>query len=1033
MKIGKNLMGLAFGAAVLIVFALSAQGRRSSAQSTFASSSSAAISHTPGVVSKAKARLVSHLDPTLKMRVRFVLTPPNQDELARFLKDVQDPRSPSFHRFLTLAEWKARYAPSDADVDAVINWAESNGLTLTYRFDTNLAVVMDADVRTVEKVLGLTMNRYEFDGKKFYSNDRDPTVPLGAAHVVQDVLGLNSIEKFHSPHSPDEVKQEPEVKPGPFRAGLPAPRAGEESTGGGSEASLQPAITGGNPQATNLIEPQDLWNTEGYNYGALQKLSKCCNPMHSSSGSPKEMSIAVVGGNAPLPSDYLTFFKQYGLSPIVNPVEVGSPSCCDDEMTLDVEWAAAMSSNPASPADAATIFIYEAQSAQIDDLFDAWQMAMMDNRARVFTTSFGGPESFYGQISDRTLLDFDNTAFAMASIGWSMVAAAGDRGAYDDCQTLSVDYPASDPEFIGVGGTTLTFGLIGGKLVFAKEMAWGGNGCGNSLNLAANLGGGGGGCSIRFFAPWQPQICSRSVPDVALNAGCPNGSPCGSSQAFFYSFGKTPGWQGVGGTSIGAPEMAGFFAQANAYLASLGSICGAQHNAPCGPLGNPGPALYAAPSSAPHNPFYDITQGCNGGDTVSFSLGQGFIGTPQQGFCAVPGYDQATGLGSANMLQLAWAINSFFAPVTKPVITFGPVPAANQWYNTDRHVVFAVGGAAEGIAGFTAQWDQDPGDPTTHATPGSGDPFWDGPQVPNGSAGALRLAAAGEGCHFAFVRAWSNTGKGSDPSGYGQVCYDITPPSITCGSPDNLWHATDVVISCTATDALSGLANLSDVSFNLTTSVLVGTETSNTFTSTHAVCDVAGNCATAGPIGPIKVDKKPPTITITQPAATTYLHNSILTLNYSVTDGGSGVAGFTPTMDGSTTLAGQGLASGQVINLLTELSTGAHTFSVSAIDNVGNQGASSVTFTIIVTPGGLIAEVNQFLSNGAISNSAIAGAWLAMLNQALAARNGGNCVAAAGIYTGFVNSVMAQSGKAITPTAASILVADAQYLINHCP
>jgi len=236
-----------------------------------------------------------------------------------------------------------------------------------------------------------------------------------------------------------------------------------------------------------------------------------------------------------------------------------------------------------------------------------------------------------------------------------------------------------------------------------------------------------------------------------------------------------------------------------------------------------------------------------------------------------------------------------------------------------------------------------------------------------------------------------------------------------------------------ASDSGSGLANPADASFTLTTSVPTGTETSNASTNSHSVCDVAGNCTTAGPIGPIKVDKKPPSIVIVQPAATTYLHNSILTLNYSVTDAGSGVAGSTATMDGSTTLAGHGLASGQVINLLTELPVGTHTFAITATDQVGNQSSSSVTFTIIVTPGGLIAEVNQFLSSGAISNSAIAGAWLAMLNQALAARNSGNCVAAAGIYTGFVNSVMAQSGKAITPTAASVLIADAQYLINHCP
>src|SRR5215510_5056424 len=150
--------------------------------------SSGAIPHTPKAVGEGKARLLSHLDPALKMRIRFVLSPPNQDELARFVSDVQDPQSPRFHRFLTMDQWKDRYAPSDADVDAVINWAEANGLKLTYRFGTNLAVVMDGDVQTVEKAVGVSLNKYELNGQRFYSNDRDPVVPPVLANVLQDVL-----------------------------------------------------------------------------------------------------------------------------------------------------------------------------------------------------------------------------------------------------------------------------------------------------------------------------------------------------------------------------------------------------------------------------------------------------------------------------------------------------------------------------------------------------------------------------------------------------------------------------------------------------------------------------------------------------------------------------------------------------------------------------------------------------------------------------------------------------------------------------
>src|SRR6266852_3692418 len=67
-------------------------------------------------------------------------------------------------------------------------------------------------------------------------------------------------------------------------------------------------------------------------------------------------------------------------------------------------------------------------------------------------------------------------------------------------------------------------------------------------------------------------------------------------------------------------------------------------------------------------------------------------------------------------------------------------------------------------------------------------------------------------------------------------------------------------------------------------------ETATAFTGTRLECDVAGNCATAGPIGPNMVDKKPPQITITAPAATNYVLNQGVASNYSCTDGGSGLA-----------------------------------------------------------------------------------------------------------------------------------------------
>jgi hypothetical protein len=185
----------------------------------------------------------------------------------------------------------------------------------------------------------------------------------------------------------------------------------------------------------------------------------------------------------------------------------------------------------------------------------------------------------------------------------------------------------------------------------------------------------------------------------------------------------------------------------------------------------------------------------------------------------------------------------------------------------------------------------------------------------------------------------------------------------------------------------------------------------------------------------MKIDVTPPVITINQPSSTTYTHSSTLTLDYTVNDGaGSGVASFTPLMDNATLVAGHGLTSGQAINLLTELPIGPHTFTIgSATDVAGNVSNRSVTFTIVVTADSIRADVGQFVASGAITNAKWASSLQAMLSTAGAARAQGNCTSAANIYLAFIQQLQAQTGKMVTPTAAKIMVADAQYLIAHCP
>jgi len=179
-------------------------------------------------------------------------------------------------------------------------------------------------------------------------------------------------------------------------------------------------------------------------------------------------------------------------------------------------------------------------------------------------------------------------------------------------------------------------------------------------------------------------------------------------------------------------------------------------------------------------------------------------------------------------------------------------------------------------------------------------------------------------------------------------------------------------------------------------------------------------------------EKFPPVVTINQPTATQYLHTAVLTLNYSETDTGCGVGGVTAIMDGMTTINNHGLASGQVIDLLTEMTPGDHTFTVDASDNIGDASTASVTFSIIVTAQSIEDDVTRFLASGAIAQNE-GRPLLAKLDAAASARVRGQCKTANNNYQAFINEVNAQSGKKISAQAAAIMIADAQYLIAHCP
>jgi hypothetical protein len=188
---------------------------------------------------------------------------------------------------------------------------------------------------------------------------------------------------------------------------------------------------------------------------------------------------------------------------------------------------------------------------------------------------------------------------------------------------------------------------------------------------------------------------------------------------------------------------------------------------------------------------------------------------------------------------------------------------------------------------------------------------------------------------------------------------DSTPPTVDCAAPDGLWHTTDVVIVCTASDAGSGLANPSDASFSLETSIAAGTEDADATTASRNVCDKAVNCATAGPVTGNKVDKQAPGIAISAPAdGASYFLRDAVTADYTCTDGGSGVTSCSGTAP-----------NGGHIDTLT---LGSKVFQVDTADALGNKDSKSVNYEVIYNFSGFFSPVdNPDVLNQAKAGSAI--------------------------------------------------------------
>ncbi|HTR97472.1 MAG TPA: S53 family peptidase [Candidatus Acidoferrales bacterium] len=330
-------------------------------------------------------------------------------------------------------------------------------------------------------------------------------------------------------------------------------------------------------------------------------------------GAGETVAILEFGGGY-FPADLASYCQQAKVPPpVVEAIGVhGAPTNAkdgaEDEVMLDVEVVAGV-------CPRAKLAVYFSRFTE-QGWIDAIDAAVHDDARKpsVVSVSWGWAED--DDWSAGAIDAIHETLHDAALLGVTVCVASGDDGSADGIEDghAHVDFPASSPYALAVGGTTLHV-----RAGIPREQAWK-----EGDGLRSDGGGAsGGGVSVHFARPaWQKvklasvnpgAIDGRVLPDVAADASATTGY-----------FVVVDGQGGViGGTSAAAPLWAALVARVNAKLPAgkrTGWLTPLLYGAGAG-----GRALGAGVCR-------DITSG----DNISATIG---------GYRARAGFDAVTGWG----------------------------------------------------------------------------------------------------------------------------------------------------------------------------------------------------------------------------------------------------------------------------------------------------------------------------------------------------------------------------------------------------
>jgi subtilase family serine protease len=555
------------------------------------------------------------------------------DAAGALARAVSDPSSASYGKYVTPAQFRQRFAPSEADANTVKSWLTSQGFRVDYTPSNRHYVAAEGTVAQAQTAFAVKLDEYTVEGQTLRAPSSELSVPAGVP--ASAVIGIDqSADLVHT----DRAGTDAPPSAG-FRNAPPCSTYWAEKI-----ATDLPSYQGAKqPYAPCGATPAQLRGAYGVAGSGYD-------------GSGQTVAVIDAYASPTIAADVNEYSSRHGLPALragqfsqvaapgtykrpENPKQ--DPQGWYGEETLDIEAVHTM-------APGANI-VYVGAPNNYQDLDAALNHVVDRGLARIVTNSYGFSGEF---LPPGFIKPYTDTFIQAAAEGIGVYFSSGDNG--DEVANLGVaspDWPASSPWVTAVGGTALGVSQSDG---YVGETGWGTRRAplaGSSWGTPAFQYGGGGGTSRLFAEPSYQQgvvpnalatrwgAAGRVVPDVAM-VGDPNtGMLVGQTQTF--SDGVSYDEYRIGGTSLSSPLFAGVMALAD-------QAAGIPH-------GFANPALYGASASAFHdvsgNPLsagvvrVDYVNGENAADGTSTTLRT----LNDTGTIKVrSGYDDVTGRGTPN-------------------------------------------------------------------------------------------------------------------------------------------------------------------------------------------------------------------------------------------------------------------------------------------------------------------------------------------------------------------------------------------------